>query len=197
MKKFIFLAIIILVIAPIFSLALVNTASAQADRGYECTTNRGDTGCIEGYSCTANPCFGRAGKKISDGNIECYASSATCEQAPGAVEVKWDPDCRKVCCDSVWGCPGSETIKEASGLTEEDPRVIVADVINVILGFLGIVAVILILAGGFMWMTAAGNEDKVATSKKLMIAGVVGLVIVLASFGIANFVVNALLEATR
>jgi len=190
MKKFIFLAIIALVIAPIFSLALVNTASAQQGLGEECSMN---SDCDEGYSCTANPCFGKvipAGSTsifISEGNIECLLDTG------GSFEI----DERKVCCDTVWGCPGAETIKEASGLTEEDPRVIVADVINVILGFLGIIAVILILAGGFMWMTAAGNEDKVATAKKLMISGVIGLVIVLASFGIANFVVNALLEATR
>ena len=57
-------------------------------------------------------------------------------------------------------------------------------------------AVIIILAGGFMWMTAAGNEDKVATAKKLMAAGVIGLVVVLASFGIAKFVIGSLIGAT-
>ena len=47
-----------------------------------------------------------------------------------------------------------------------------------------------------MWMTAAGNDDKVATAKKIMTAGIIGLVIVLAAFGIAKFVVNALITAT-
>jgi len=48
-----------------------------------------------------------------------------------------------------------------------------------------------------MWMTAAGNEDKVGTAKKVMTAGVVGLVIVLAAFGIAKFVIGALVTATK
>ena len=88
------------------------------------------------------------------------------------------------------------TIQGKTGLGVKDPRTIAANVINILLGFLGIIAVVLILAGGFMWMTAAGNEDKVAQAKKVMSAGVIGLIIVLAAFGIAKFVVDALVGAT-
>ncbi|MDP3900421.1 MAG: hypothetical protein Q8Q23_05060 [bacterium] len=102
----------------------------------------------------------------------------------------------RVCCSTVWGCYGQQGVENTLGLGNEDPRAIAANVVNVILGFLGIIAVVLILAGGFMWMTAAGNEDKISSSKSLMTAGVIGLVIVLASFGIATFVVNAFLGAT-
>jgi len=87
-------------------------------------------------------------------------------------------------------------IGDPTGLGNSDPREIAAKVINIILGFLGIIAVVLILVGGFMWMTAAGNDDKVATAKNVMIAGVIGLVIVLAAFGIAKFVISALMDAT-
>ena len=83
-----------------------------------------------------------------------------------------------------------------AGLNTKDPREIAASVINVILGFLGIIAVVLILIGGFMWMTAAGSEEKTGTAKKIMSAGVIGLVIILAAFGIAKFVINALTTAT-
>lgn len=82
------------------------------------------------------------------------------------------------------------------GLGNRDPREIAASVINVIMGFLGIVAVVLILIGGFKWMTAAGDEGKVEEAKKLMTAGVIGLVIILAAWGITIFVMNALLSAT-
>ncbi len=82
------------------------------------------------------------------------------------------------------------------GLGSNDPRTIAANVIKVILGFLGIVAVIIILLGGFKWMTAAGNEDKVEEAKKLITAGIIGLVIILAAYGIATFVINSLMTAT-
>ena len=82
-------------------------------------------------------------------------------------------------------------------LGNKDPREIAAQVINVILGFLGIVAVIIVLAGGFKWMTAGGSEDKVAEARKMITAGVIGLAIVLGAFAIANFVINQLLEVTN
>ena len=81
-------------------------------------------------------------------------------------------------------------IQTATGLGNEDPRTIIASVINVALGFLGIIAVLLILAGGFKWMTAAGNDEAISSAKNLMVAGVVGLIIVLSAFGIARFVVE-------
>jgi hypothetical protein len=68
--------------------------------------------------------------------------------------------------------------------------------INVVLGFLGIVAFIIILLGGFKWMTSGGDEDKIGEAKKLMGAGVVGLAIVLASWAIASFVINQLASGT-
>lgn len=69
-------------------------------------------------------------------------------------------------------------------------------VINIIMGFLGVVAIIIVLAGGFKWMTAGGNEEKVAEAKKLLIAGIVGLAIVIGAYAIATFVVRSLVNAT-
>jgi len=81
------------------------------------------------------------------------------------------------------------------GLPQSDPREIASNIIKIVLGFLGLLAVIIILIGGFRWMTAGGNEDSVADAKKILIAGVIGLVIILASWGIASFVLTSLLNA--
>lgn len=84
-----------------------------------------------------------------------------------------------------------------NGLGNTDPRTTVARLINVAMLFLGIIAVVIVLLGGFKWMTAAGNEDKVGEAKKLMGAGVVGLVIVLSAWGVANFILSRLITATN
>jgi len=47
-------------------------------------------------------------------------------------------------------------------------------ILNTVLGFLGFIAVIVILIGGFMWMTAGGDEDKVGKAKKTLGAGIIG-----------------------
>jgi len=72
----------------------------------------------------------------------------------------------------------------------------IASIINIILGFLGIVAVIIILAGGFKWMTAGGNEDSVAEARQMIIQGIIGLVIIFAAWAIASFVLTSLQSAT-
>jgi hypothetical protein len=87
-------------------------------------------------------------------------------------------------------------LSTALGLGNNDPRTTAGNVISVLMGFLGIIAVVIILLGGFKWMTAGGDEAKVEEAKKLMTAGVIGLAIVLASWGITIFVLDALLSAT-
>lgn len=77
-----------------------------------------------------------------------------------------------------------------------DPRTIIARVINIALGFLGVIAVGIILYAGFKWMTANGDEDKITDAKKILRDGVIGLVIVLSSWAIATFILSKLSDAT-
>ena len=46
-------------------------------------------------------------------------------------------------------------------------------------------------------MTGGGNEDKIGEAKNLLTAGIIGLVIILASWGLAKFVIDLLYNATR
>ena len=71
-----------------------------------------------------------------------------------------------------------------------DVRDTAVDIVKYLMTFLGIIATVVILLGGFKWMTAGGNEDKVAEAKKLLMAGMVGLIIILAAFAIVTFVVQ-------
>ena len=80
-------------------------------------------------------------------------------------------------------------------LPTTDIRVIIANIIRIALGLLGIVAVVIILIGGFTWMTAGGSEEKVEKAKQWIGYGVVGLAIILAAYAIATFVISSLLTA--
>jgi len=71
---------------------------------------------------------------------------------------------------------------------------IIFKAIQYILAFLGVVAVVIILYAGFMWMTAGGNDEKVGKAKKILIAGVIGMVIILLAYAIATFVIERLNE---
>jgi len=85
---------------------------------------------------------------------------------------------------------------ETLGMGTRDIRQTIASIINVALGLLGIVSVIIILYGGFRYMISQGDKTKTEEARKIIISGVIGLVIILAAYAIASFVINSLKQAT-
>lgn len=75
---------------------------------------------------------------------------------------------------------------------QERIAVIVGKVINPILGLVGVVFVVLTIVGGLMWMLSGGNEERIKKSTKLLFAAIVGLILTVGSYVIANFVMNTL-----
>ncbi|MFH1404628.1 MAG: Ig-like domain-containing protein, partial [Patescibacteria group bacterium] len=91
----------------------------------------------------------------------------------------------------------TESFAQQAGLsTQGDIKLIVARLIRTFLGFLGILAIVIIIAGGFMYMTAHGDQERVKKARQILINGLIGLVIVLMSFTIAHFVVKSVAGAT-
>lgn len=81
---------------------------------------------------------------------------------------------------------------DSSGYQDADISQIIAVVIQTFLGFLGIIFVVLIIYGGYLWMTARGNEEQVNKAKDTIKRAAVGLVIILAAYSITYFVFNSL-----
>lgn len=78
----------------------------------------------------------------------------------------------------------------------EDLAATIADIIQIVLGLLGIIFIILIIYAGLMWMTSAGNDERISKAKRIMVAAVIGVAIVLAAYIITAFVINSLVDAT-
>ncbi|MBI3626711.1 Ig-like domain-containing protein, partial [Candidatus Uhrbacteria bacterium] len=78
------------------------------------------------------------------------------------------------------------------GLSSSDPRAVAARLIKAALGLLGIIAVVLVLYAGFLYMTAAGESEKVSTAKKILTNGLIGLLIIASAYGLVTFVFNKL-----
>ena len=74
-----------------------------------------------------------------------------------------------------------------------DIRIMAARMIKVVLELLGVISLIIIIYAGFRWMMAGGDEEKVTAAKKQLVNGLIGLVIILAAFAIANFVLNRII----
>ncbi len=92
---------------------------------------------------------------------------------------------------------GVGAIQSSIKLGSGDVRQTAAQIINVALGFLGIIAVVIVLLGGFKYMIAGGNEDKTAEARKLIVSGIIGLAIILSAWAITSFVISRLVTATQ
>lgn len=82
------------------------------------------------------------------------------------------------------------------GIGTENPATVTVNIIEWVLGILGLIAVTLILYGGFTWMTAGGEEKRIETAKGILKAAIIGLVIVLTAYGVAQYVFEQVLTAT-
>lgn len=60
--------------------------------------------------------------------------------------------------------------------------------ISVVLGILGVVAVIMILYAGFLWLTAGGSEENVTKAKKIIKQAAIGIIIISLAYGIVGFI---------
>src|SRR3990167_7540852 len=91
---------------------------------------------------------------------------------------------------------GLEQTGASTGLGGGDVRGIVARIINVALSLLGIVALALILYGGYLCINPAGNEENIAQAKRVLVNATIGLAIILSAFAITQFVLRQLGSAT-
>lgn len=91
---------------------------------------------------------------------------------------------------------GLDVVGGSVGLGGGDVRETAGRIINVALGFLGIIAVVIVLIGGFKYMVSGGNEEKTSEAKNMIVAGIIGLAIILSAWAITTFVIGSLLTAT-
>jgi len=82
---------------------------------------------------------------------------------------------------------GLEAIQGGSGYkeaTQTSVSSIVGNIVSSLLGFLGLIFIISTIYGGYLWMTDQGNEEQVEKAKKIIKNSIVGLIIIMASYGI-------------
>lgn len=98
---------------------------------------------------------------------------------------------------SAWTYSGERNWGEAAGLPSSNLKVAVQNFVRWFLTILGLIAVIMIIIGGFQWMTAAGNEDKVSKAKNIIQTAVIGLIIIIMAWAITIFVIEVTENSTR
>lgn len=65
-------------------------------------------------------------------------------------------------------------------------RGIVLTIVNFFLTFLGLLAVVMVIYGGFLYVSSAGEEENVTKAKKILMYAVIGIVLIVVSFALVN-----------
>lgn len=73
-----------------------------------------------------------------------------------------------------------------------DLTAIIGNIINWILGFISLVAVLLLIFGGIQYVTAAGNQDQVKRAKDTIKNAIIGLIVAGVAYAIVNLIIDQL-----
>ncbi len=76
------------------------------------------------------------------------------------------------------------------------PAQLAALIIKSALTLLGILFVALLIYGGYLYMTAQGKEDQIKRAKQTITAAAIGVTIIVMSYAIASFILNAVIESS-
>jgi len=95
-------------------------------------------------------------------------------------------------------CKGVEFNKDASGCSTtrsgSDPVALIKKVVQFLIIIIGAISVIMIIFGGFKYITSGGDSNNVQGAKNTIMYAIIGLVIVLFAQGIVTFVLNKATE---
>lgn len=82
-----------------------------------------------------------------------------------------------------------DSIKAQTG-DEGDFKVLLLRIVNFFLTFLGVIAVLMVIYGGILYITAQGDSGKADKGKKIIMYAIVGIVIIMLSFALINTVLG-------
>ena len=114
-----------------------------------------------------------------------------CDDGSEKDDIK---DCPPPKCPDNSERPGYEYNTPAECYTKDDNSFMptLLGIINFVLGVLGFVTVAVIILGGVMYATSAGDATKVQKAKSTILYGIVGLIIALLAFAIVNFILGGI-----
>ena len=84
----------------------------------------------------------------------------------------------------------------AWGTRSPDVLAFLGKLINVFLGVLALIFLILMLYGGFLWMSAMGDQERITKAKDTIVPAVIGIVIIVGAYAVTSFVIQGLVDAS-
>ncbi|MFA6525857.1 MAG: hypothetical protein WCT26_00375 [Candidatus Buchananbacteria bacterium] len=86
--------------------------------------------------------------------------------------------------------PTAAGVVQGTGIPMVNLTVFLLAILRVFFGLLGVIAVLLLIYGGFIWMTAGGDPGKVDKAKQIIYNTIIGLIIIFSAFAISSFLMS-------
>ena len=89
---------------------------------------------------------------------------------------------------------GLDETAQTAGIegTQTDPAASAATIVGWALSFVGVIFLILMIYGGFMWMSSGGNDEQVKKAQQIIASAAIGLIIILSAYAITQYIGGAL-----
>lgn len=75
------------------------------------------------------------------------------------------------------------------------PFEIYARIIRVFLTLIGSISLVFCLYGGFLWLTSAGNSEKIEQGRNTLLWAILGVATALLSYAVLNFIIGSVLPS--
>jgi len=145
------------------------------------------------------------------------ADASSCLCSDGSTGTGNDQNsCNQVCAGRGTGVTGAFTADTSTGGTptagsltnplsgvckaettgQQCVQLIIGNVIKAALGVVGSIALLMMTWGGYRWLTAMGNSERVEKGKDTLIWAALGLVVIFAAYAITSYIIGKLVTGT-
>lgn len=143
--------------------------------------------------------FKKSAGVITAALIACgfvFYTTASAQVEPITPALPPSPDIQESLCAGVnldvrADCDSGITNAQA----EDKVNDLISDIINIFSLIVGVVSVIMIIIGGFRYITSGGDSTNVSSAKNTILYAIVGLIIVALAQTIVRFILGRVIEA--
>ncbi len=86
---------------------------------------------------------------------------------------------------------GTDEVSISSDIDKRPLGAVVLSIVNYFIGFLGFLAVIMLIYAGVLWVVSSGNDEQITKAKKIIMYASIGLLVVILSLSIVRFITSS------
>ncbi len=91
------------------------------------------------------------------------------------------------------GCrEGQDCVSLTNPLATTDIKTIIGNSIGAIMGIIGSITFVVFVYGGVLWLTSAGNSERIQKGLQAMLWAGIGIIVIFSSYAIITLILNTL-----